>query len=84
MPTRVSPPSSSSVVVIADGLVERYKAQGWSVVGGSPAVAAYSKPFSQFNRSELEQVASDEDVDVSKLTTNEEFRSAIRAARDTK
>jgi len=47
-------------------------------------VAAYSKPFSQYNRSELEKVASDEDVDVSELTTNEEFRVAIRAARDTK
>jgi len=36
MGTRVSPPSSKAVVEIADGLVERYTAAGWTVQG-SPA-----------------------------------------------
>lgn len=32
MPTRVHPPMSKAVVEIGDELVERYKAQGWTVV----------------------------------------------------
>lgn len=75
---RVSPPSSSAVVEIDDGLVERYTAQGWTVQG-SPEPA--EKPFSQLNRSELEQVASDEGVDISGANTNAEIRDAIKAHR---
>jgi hypothetical protein len=45
---------------------------------------ASAKPFSQLNKGELEKVASDEDVDLTGLTTNDEFRAAIKAARDAK
>jgi hypothetical protein len=73
---RVSPPSSDAIVDVPDELVEHYKQQGWAVDGGEPV-----KPFSQLNKAELEQVASDEGVDLAGLSTNKEYRDAIEAAR---
>ena len=49
-----------------------------------PEVDAPAKPFSQLNKTELEQVASDEGVSLDGLTTNDEFRAAIKAAREQK
>lgn len=45
---------------------------------------APGKAFSQLNKAELEQVASDEGVDLTGLNTNDEFRAAIKAAREAK
>ena len=40
-----------------------------------------TKPFSQMNKTELEQIASDEGVDLTGLNKNDEIRAAIKAAR---
>lgn len=77
MPTRVSPPQSSAVVVIADGLVERYVAQGWSVVEDSPAEVY----LSQQNKTQLVATAIALGVDADETLTKKDLVDLIEAAR---
>lgn len=74
----VNPPSSSAVVEIADSLLERYQAQGWTLVGSQEPEKKY---LSQQNKAELVETANSLGLDADESLTKKDLVELIEAAQ---
>jgi hypothetical protein len=73
----LTPPGSSVGIELADDLVERYEAQGWTRVDSEPA----EKYLSQQNKAELVATANALGLDADESLSKKDLVELIESAR---